>query len=390
METLNPVVSNDILYEIFSRVDGSTLATAACAGSAFRSISLDESIWERICNLQWPSTKDYRVKSIVRSLGGFQKFYSECFPLVATDEASVSDSFSTSRQDAENCLDNKMQNMIEEFSCSSLHDFTSIIDVIFRGKPVFSRVLHGIPGAAGFHGWFSTCPFRIDALASSEEEEDLTIGPGNISSEVLPEVFSMDKESEVLPEVFSMDKERKDGKLWKALLEGFRISWVLINKKTKQMVNLSSWRPLGGQRHWPTDDSFSLRFGSILPGLNSSSCKLAWCNLVLNCKLQSSPPDGVAVKTNLILSELSLQLEDMACRHLNGKESMKTLFKALTCHKSVDHCEVLKNDYRYIIAQSEMKEEKMKADGWIEIICLACGIMPFVSTLCYAFLNWNF
>ncbi|KAH7437615.1 hypothetical protein KP509_05G080900 [Ceratopteris richardii] len=267
--------------------------------------------------------------------------------------------------------------MIVESNSSSLNDFISIIDVVFRGKPVFSRVLHGIQGADDFNEWFSTCPFRIDALASSDEDEDMTIGTGDISSEGFPGAFSM-------------DEEKKDGKLWEALQEGFRLSWGLISKKTKQLVNLSSWRPLGGRRHWPTDNSFSLYFGSILPGPHSSSCKLARCKLMLNCELQSSPPDGLAVKDNLILTELSLHLEDMRGAHLNGNQRMKTLLMALTSHKSIDHCEVLKTYHRYIKTQSEMKEDKLKADGWIETICLVCGIVPFVSALCYAFGNWHF
>ncbi|KAH7437613.1 hypothetical protein KP509_05G080700 [Ceratopteris richardii] len=352
MEAMIPVVSNDILYEILSRVDGSTLATAACAGSAFRSISLDESIWERICNQQWPSTKDYRVKSIVCSLGGFQKFFSECFPLIVSDATSVPDSHNNSMVDVEFCRHKKLQHMIGESDSSSLHDFISIIDVVFRGKPVFSRVLHGIQGADDFNEWFSTCPFRIDAVACSDEDDYMTIGTWNISSEGFPEAFSM-------------DKEKKDGKLWEALQEGFRLSWVLISKMTKQLVNLSSWRPLGGRRHWPTDNSFSLHFGSILPGPQSSSCKLARCKLMLNCELQSSPPDGLAVKNNLILTELSLQLEDMTGVHLNGKQSMKTLSMALTSHKSMDHCEVLKTYHRYIKTQSEMKEDKNES-RWMD------------------------
>lgn len=365
------VVNNDVLYEVLSRVDGLTLATAACAGSVFRSISSDERIWEHICNQQWPSTNDPHVKSIASSLGGFHRYYTECFPLIVNKQPFVFDVADTTMKDAEDWFDDE-DDMIEELYGTSPDDFISIVDVVFRGKPVVTRVLHGIPGASDFHGWFSSCPFRIDALAYNEEDEEQAFASGTVISEGLPSVVSI-------------EKERKEGRFWKALRDDIRVSWIVVNKRTKQMANLSSWKPLGGQRHWPSDKHFLVRFGSILPAHPLLSGKVVQCNVVLKGKLLSNSSLPESRKSALVITELSLQLEDMAGAHLNGRHSVLALMEAMSCCKSVNHTEVLKSYRQYIRVQSELKEEKLKSEGWIDTVCIMCGIMSFVSFFCYMF-----
>eukprot|EP00250_Pteridium_aquilinum_P008679 c18128_g1_i1 orf=722-1864(+) len=362
------VVNNDVLYEVLSHVDGLTLATAACAGSVFHSISTDEKIWERICQQQWPSTNDPHVKSIISSLGGFRHYYSECFPLVVNKQPFLFDVSDTTMKDAEDWFDDE-EDMIEELHSTSPDDFVSFVDVVFRGKPVASRVLHGIPGASDFHGWFSSCPFRIDILSHNEEDEEHASATGIVMIEDLPSVISI-------------EKERKEGCFWKALRDDIRVSWIIVNKSTKQMANLSSWRPLGGRRHWPSDKHFLVRFGSILPAHPLLSRKVVQCNVVLKCKLLINPALAEARKSSLVITELSMQLEDMAGAHLNGRHSVLALMEALSCRKSMNHQEVLKSYRQYIRAQSELKEEKLKSEGWIDTVCILCGILSFMS-FCY-------
>lgn len=363
------VVNNDVLYEVLSRVDGLTLAKATCASSVFRSISMDEKIWERLCNQQWPSTNDPQVKSIASSLGGYRSFYSKCFPLIVNKQPFVFDVSDTTMKDAEDWFDDE-EDMIEELYGTSPDDFVSIVDVVFRGKPIDSRVLHGIPGATDFHGWFSSCPFRIDVLSYNEEDEEQAVANGIVISEDLPSVNSI-------------EKERKEGRFWKALRDDIRVSWILVNKRTKQMANLSSWRPLGGQRHWPSDKHFLVRFGSILPAHPLLSRKVVQCNVVLKCKLLSNSVHTETRKSSLMITELSMQLEDMAGAHLNGRHSVLALMEALSCRKSMNHHEVLKSYRQYFRAQCELKEEKLKNEGWIDTICIICGILSFLSFFYY-------
>ncbi|MCO5577432.1 hypothetical protein L7F22_031267 [Adiantum nelumboides] len=365
------VINKDVLYEVLCRLDGLTLATAACAGSVFRSISLDERIWECICNKQWPSTNDPLVKYIAASMGGFYRFYSECFPLIVNKQPFIFDIADTILKDAEDWFDDE-EDMIEELYGTSPDDFVSLVDVLFKGKPIVTRVLHGIPGASDFHGWFSTCPFRIDALTYTDDDDEQAVASGTVISEDLPSVVSI-------------EKERKEGRFWKALRDDIRVSWIIVNKRTRQMANLSSWRPLGGQRHWPSDKQFLVRFGSILPAHPLLSRKVVQCNVVLKCKLLTNCSVTEARKSTLVITELSLQLEDMAGAHLNGRHSVLALMEALSCRKSMNHNEVLKSYRQYIRVQSELKEEKLKSEGWIDTICIIWGIISFVSFFCYMF-----
>ncbi|KAI5056111.1 hypothetical protein GOP47_0029632 [Adiantum capillus-veneris] len=373
------IINTDVLYEVLRRVDGVTLAKAACAGSMFHSVSSNEQMWERVCNQLWPSTRDPEVKSIVSSLGGFRKFYGSCFPLVINKQPFIFDVSDTISKDAIGWFDDE-EDMIEELYDTSLDDFLFIVDVVFRGKPVVSRVLHGIPGVAGnVHGWFSNCPFRIDLVSAHYEEEDEEEanefeGEGGF----LPGMVIIDD----LPMVMSIDKERKDGRFWKALWDDINLSWIIVNKKTKQMANLASWRPLGGQRHWPTDKDFLVRFGSILPAHELLSPKVVQCSVVLKCRLLSNLETEEGRRTSsFMITELSMQLEDMAGMHLNGRHSMLVLKEVLSCQKSMNHPKVLKSYGQYIRAQSELKE-KFRSDGHVDVVCIICGILSFVS-LCY-------
>eukprot|EP00250_Pteridium_aquilinum_P027229 c34480_g1_i1 orf=151-1299(+) len=370
-EDVEVIVNMDVLYEVLSRVDGVTLAKAACAGPMFRSVSSNEMMWERVCNQQWPSTRDPEVKSIVSSLGGFRKFYGACFPLIINKQPFVFDASDTIMKDADDWFDNE-EDMIEELFDTSLDDFLSIVDVVFRGKPIVTRVLHGIPDAGDVHGWFSNCPFQIDMMSFSNEDEDQVSTSGIVISDDLPAVMSI-------------EKERKDGCFWKALWDDIKVSWIIINKKTKQMANLASWRPLGGQRHWPSDKDFLVRFGSILPAHELLSCKVVQCNVVLKCRLLSNFGVGEDKKASSFrITELSLQLKDMAGAHLNGRHSLLVLKEVLSCHrKSMNHHKVLMSYGQYIRAQSELKEEKLRNEGQvIDTMYIICGILSFMS-LCY-------
>ena len=365
-DDMEAIVNTDILYEVLSRVDGVTLATAACASSPFHSVSNNEKIWERICYRKWPSTKDPEVNALISSLGGFRRFYGECFPLIVSRHPFVFDASDVTLKDEEDWFDDE-QDMIEELSNTSLDDFVSIIDVVFREKPVAFRVLHGIPGASDLHGWFSSCPFRIDLLNCDGGNED-----GIMISEDLPEVVSI-------------ERERKDGRLWKAIWEDIEVSWIVINKRTKQMANFASPRPLTGQRHWPSDNEFSLRFGSILPAHEWLSPKVVQCDVILKCKLLCDfGQSNMKSKSSLVINELSMQLEDMAGAHLNGRHSLLALKSALNCHKSTNHQKVLKSYGQYIRAQSELKEEKLKNEGSVDTICIICAIIVCISFLFFS------
>ncbi|BBN10753.1 hypothetical protein MPTK1_5g06150 [Marchantia polymorpha subsp. ruderalis] len=364
-------LNNDIVYEVLRRVDPVTLATASCVSSGIKSMTEDEAMWEKCCNERWPSTKDPEVKAILSEVGGFRKLYAECYPLILNrQQPMVRDEDEYGMKDCDAWWDDEDDLESHEPSDLSPSNLISIVDVVYNGKSVFSRTVQGIPGADDFLGWFSNCPFRIDLLKSPEEEDER-------GHEAQAPVLVTDG----LPSITSVEKERKDGKFWKALWDNMRVSWILINKKTKQMANLASWRPLGGLRHWPCDEDFLIRFGSILPANRDSLCSAVQCNIVMKCRF-SNLDVGETVNTTLRLTELSMQLEDMGGAHVNGKDSLAILHKALNCPKSRAHVEVLNSYHQYLKVQSELKEKKIRHEGRLDTAAVVSGIGVFVF-ICY-------
>ena len=363
------MLNMDVLYEILCKVNGVTLCAMACSARVFIPISQNEQIWERICMLRWPSTRQQEIKSIIRSLGGFRKFYAQCFPLIINKQPFIFDVDNSGLKDAEDWFDeDEGDYLLEELSDTSPDDFISIIDVVFRGNSIGHKVLHGIPGSGDLHGWFSNCPFRIDSLNCNPNDRREGEGGG----------FMLIHEG--LPTVVSIEKERKDGRLWRAVWDEIRVSWIIINRKTNEMANLASWRPMSGQRHWPSDEHFVFCFGSILPAHQSLMREVVRCNVVLKCKLLSDIREEES--SSFLVTELSMQFEDMAGAHLNGRQSLLVLKEALNSKKSMDHEKVLNSYTDYIRAQSEFKEEKLRSQGRVDTMCIMCGIVSLVF-LCY-------
>lgn len=363
-------LSTDLFYDILRRLDGPTLATAACTCAAFCSISREERLWENVCSSMWPSTNREDVKSLIASIGGFRKFYADCFPLIVNKEVSEYH-WNKYLEYPEEWTEAEYYGDMDEFETISPSDFVSIVDIRYKDKAICSKVLWGIPNANGFNGWFYNCPFRIDILTTYAARDD--DGEGEVTLSV----------SDGLPPIFSMEKERKDGKLWKELRDGLRLSWIVVNKKMKQAANLASWSPLGGQRHWPTDKDFVIRFGSVLPAKDILPCRVVECILIMKFRVVHTEEEGV--QTTLKLTELSMQLEDMEGAHVNGRNSLLILKEALSCHRSKNYSEVLESCHLYSKVQSELKEEKMRSESRLDRLCILSGIAAFI-TFCYCIL----
>ncbi|XP_044500925.1 F-box protein At2g27310-like [Mangifera indica] len=352
-------LSSDLFYDILRRLDGPTLASAACTCAAFCSISKEERLWENVCSSMWPSTNREDVKSLISSIGGFRKFYADCFPLIVNKEVTEYH-WNKYLEYLEEWTEAEYYGDMDEFENISPSDFVSIVDIRYKDKPVCSKVLWGIPNANGFNGWFYNCPFRIDLL-TSDGEITLSVSDG-------------------LPPISSMESERKDGKLWKELRDGLRLSWIVVNKKVNQAANLASWSPLGGQRHWPTNKDFVIRFGSVLPAKEILPCQVVECILIM--KFRVIHTEGEGVQTTLKLTELSMQLEDMEGAHVNGRNSLLILKEALSCRRSKNYSEVLESCHLYSKVQSELKEEKMRNESRLDRLCILSGIAAFIS-FCY-------
>ncbi|KAL5701746.1 hypothetical protein ACHQM5_027055 [Ranunculus cassubicifolius] len=355
-------LNSDLFYDILGRLDGATLASAACTCADFCSILKEEKIWENVCRSLWPSTNREDVRSLISSIGGFRKFHADCFPLIVNKEVPVAQ-WDYYLEYPEEWGGDDYYGDVDEFNTTSPSDFVSIVDIRYKDKTIYSKVLWGIPDSDGVDGWFYNCPFRIDLLSYSDGDEDR-------NDKVTLSV------SDGLSPITSIEKERKDGKLWKELRDGIRLSWIIVNKKVKQAANVASWSPLGGQRHWPTDKDFLIRFGSILPAKDILPCKVVECILVMKFKVIQM---GEGTRTTLQLTELSMQLEDMGGSHVNGRNSLLVLKEALSCRRSRNYSEALESCHLYSKVQSELKEEKMRNESWLDRLCIITGIAAFFT-----------
>ncbi|KXG39336.1 probable F-box protein At2g36090 isoform X2 [Sorghum bicolor] len=333
-------LSADLFYDILKRLDAAALARAGCACADFRAISNEEDLWENACTSLWPSTRQDDVRSLIVSVGGFRKFYADCFTLILNKDVPVvqtNESNFFAEEWAES--DYYYYDDMDELETSLPSDFVSLIDVWYKDRALYSKVIWGIPNSDSANGWFYNYPFRIDLFQHSAENNE------NNNGEVFLSTIND------LPSVPSIEQERKDGKLWRELNDGIKLSWIIVNRKMKRAVNLTSWHPLSGQRHWPTDTDFVLRFGSVLPAKE-----------VLPC-----------------------QIEDMGGVHLNGRCSLLLLKEALSCHRSRNYDEVLESCNLYLKAQSELKEEKIRSECRFDTLCIFSGITIFaaICTMCY-------
>ncbi|XP_062144981.1 F-box protein At2g27310-like [Alnus glutinosa] len=355
-------LSSDLFYDILRRLDGPTLASAACTCAAFCSISKEEKLWENVCSSMWPSTNREDVKSLISSIGGFRKFYADCFPLIVNKEVTENQ-WNNCPEYPEEWSEAEYYGDMDDFESISPSDFVSIVDIRYKDKTIYSKVLWGIPNANDIDGWFYNCPFRIDLLTDAARDDE---NDGGVTLSV----------SDGLPPVASMERERKDGKLWQELCDGLRLSWIVVNSKIKQAANLASWSPLGGQRHWPTDKDFVLRFGSVLPAKDILPCQVVEC--ILRMKFRVIHTEGDGTQTTLKLTELSMQLEDMEGAHVYGRNSLLILKEALSCHRSKNYSEVLESCHLYSKVQSELKEEKIRNESRLDRLCILSGIAAFL------------
>lgn len=353
-------LSSDLFYDILRRLDGATLASAGCACADFCSISREERIWENVCHSLWPSTNREDVGSLISSIGGYRKFYADCYPLIVNKDVPVVQWDS----DFEFFDEFDYYGDFDDFDSVLPSDFVSIVDIRYKDKSVYSKVIWGIPDSDGFHSWFYNCPFRIDLLNYGGQEADVTLSV-----------------ADGLPPIMSIERERKDGNLWRELREGIRLSWIVVNRKMKQAANLASWSPLGGQRHWPTDKDFLIRFGSVLPAKYIIPCQVVECIIVMKFKVIYTGEGEGGSPTTLKLTELSMQLEDMAGAHINGRNSLLVLKEALSCRRSKNYSEVLESCHLYSKAQTELKEEKMRNESRLDRLCIISGIAAFVTVL---------
>ncbi|GLJ55213.1 hypothetical protein SUGI_1184730 [Cryptomeria japonica] len=341
-------LNGDLISEILERVDGITLANAGCVSSEFRSIARQENMWEEACSNLWPSTVDTDIKQLISSsLGGFRNFYANCFPSIVYESNEKDFNYSEMKKI---CYDS-----LELHTCDP-SDFVSLVDVWYMEKTVYSKILWGIPNASNVEDWFCNRPFRVDSIDFWDlgNEDPIT--------------------EDGFPTGVSFDKVRMEDKIWGQLMENFKLSWIVINKRTGEAANLSSWRPLLGEMY--SDADFLMQSGSLLPAQNILPYKDVQC--ILAIKIRLSENDHGSMK----ITELGMQLEDMMGARVNGRNSLLIVERALGCRKSIDHHQIFKSYQKYLSQQRKLTEAMVRNEGVLDTLCTLSAIVSFVS-FCY-------
>ncbi|GLJ25686.1 hypothetical protein SUGI_0492090 [Cryptomeria japonica] len=222
-------------------------------------------------------------------------------------------------------------------------------------KIVYSKILWGIPNASNVEDWFCNRPLRVDFVHFWDlENEDSTNGDG-------------------FPTVVSFDKEMGEDIISGQLMDNFKLSWIVINRRTGEAGNLSSWRPLNVQMY--SDADFLMRFGSLFPAQNILPCKDVKGILSISIRLSDDHGD-------MKISELSIQLEDMMGARVNGRNSLLILERALSCRKSKEHHRIFQSYQKYLSHQRKMKEAMLRKEGVLDTLYILSGIVSFVSFCC--------
>ncbi|CAK9184691.1 unnamed protein product [Ilex paraguariensis] len=305
-----------IRTHILTRLDGPTLASTSSASSHLHSLSSEDKLWREICNSTWPSTIDPLVRATISSFpSGHRSFFCDAFPAFRH----------LSRPSQPN-----------RHPGPSILELISAIDVHYKNKLVFSQA-HVTETVTG---WFQFSPLRVDLLDY--------------------------KETVQTPVKFSGDEEtcRAD------LEEHMSLSWILIDPTNKRAVNLSSLRPVSVLHHWLTGD-FQVRYATILAGdFNGDRSELLQCSVVVTC--------GGEEGGELQVKEVSMQVEDMDGKILNGKDSLVILQEAMESERGKRGQERERYE-EFLEMRRERRVKKQRRERRLDMVFTATAISIFLA-----------
>ncbi|OMO79909.1 hypothetical protein CCACVL1_13308 [Corchorus capsularis] len=353
-------LSRDLLAHIMVRLDGSSLASAACTCSELHGLAQDQRLWKHLCHSTWPSTSLKEAHHLFSSftMEGFNRFYADSYPLILHDRNS---------------------DVIPIQTHLSPSDFASFIDVYYRDKCILSRVLDGMPNTAvcgdgqsnDFLRWFLNCPFRL-VLFDVDSVEGDEVRSGNDEygyTQMLSPRF-------MAPVQIGKTKDHS-----KELVEGLRLSWVLFDKKRGRAVNLSSWKPVLVKKIWATDGDYLMHFGCIVPvEENVLPHKLAKCLIMARCSLAGK--EGY-----LRWKEISMHFEDTIGAHINGDKSLIIMNRALYCLRSNKPLVVEKAYEQFEEQKQEIIRKKKLKDTIADWLFLSFEVSIFITFGYYYFFS---
>ncbi|PRQ44041.1 putative F-box domain-containing protein [Rosa chinensis] len=316
--SISAVHPDIIQTHILTRLDGPTLASAACTSFQLHSLASDHRIWANICHSTWPSTTTPRLRQVISTFpDGAFSFFSDSFPLLANLDSAA--------------------------AAADHHDspteLISAVDIYHGDKLIFSKVVE----TETVSGWFTCSPFRIDLL----DPKDVVPTPVK---------YPVGQEADTC----------------RYLGEELRLSWILIDPVGRRAMNLSSHTAVSVQRHWLSGEVHA-RFASILPGQRGTASEFVQCGIVVTCGAGSEGGE-------LQVREVSLQVEDMDGMHLNGKDGLVILQRGLEGRKGRNGRRGEEGRRRYgdyLERKRERKEKKKRTEGTLDTLCVTFGVLGF-------------
>ncbi|CAI9105695.1 OLC1v1004678C1 [Oldenlandia corymbosa var. corymbosa] len=326
-------VHPDIIQtHILTRLDGPTLASASCASSRLHDLCIEENLWKRICNDNWPATADPSVQQIISTFpAGHRSFYSDSFPALPDPK----------RHPGQRRRPESSGEMIGKIETREL---VSAVDIHYGDQLLYSKVVT----TEASSGWFMCSPFRIDLLDPKE----------------------------IVPTSVKLDVEGEEEKTMKSVEENMRLSWILIDPVKKRAVNMSSIRPVEVRRHWLTGE-IQVRYSTVMAcaanTAGSSAGGFVNCKIMVTCGAGKESGD-------LQVKEVSMQVEDMEGKIISGKDSLVILQEGMDGKRRKVEVGEEKRMYElFLESRREWRERKQSRERRLDMVCIATGVSIFMA-----------
>ncbi|KAE8711456.1 putative Leucine-rich repeat family protein [Hibiscus syriacus] len=308
-------------FHILARLDGPSLASLACVSSQLHALSTEDHLWRNICSSTWPSVNHPRVHQIISTFpSGHHSFFSDSFP------------FPDSRP-----------SKLDVNSSTLPTELIFAVDVYYQNEIIYSK-LEEVDTSSS---WYLCSPFRFDLL-DPKDCASIAIKCSNGSED----------------DTWLKQKE-----------ENLSLSLIVIDPTRKRAVNMSSRRAVSVQRHWLTGD-VHMRFGTVLSGDKRRGSAREWveCGVVVTC----CGKEGGEMQVR----EVSMVMEDMEGKGLNGKDSLVILGGIIGEGRKKKERDGSEGKVKYKEFQErkrERKEEKQRKERLLDLVCITVGVAGFLT-----------
>lgn len=308
--TFEDIHSDIIQTHILPLLDGPSLSNTSYVSNNLHSICSDHHLWSRISKSTWPSIIDPRVDDVISTFPArHRSFYEDSYPSLVTDLSHLNLPYSTSKKRTSFCY--HMPNEI-----------ISVVDIRYENDIIYSSVKVTDTSSADFLS--SGLSIELPGISRTI---DLTVD----------EIAGADKATLL------------------HLKESLTLNWILIDPALKRAGNFSSIKPVSAKQDWATNETH-VRYVTILPGRDSDE--------IVKCRIHLTLGVGKGGK-GLHVKEVMLNLEDLHCNCLNGRDFLVTMQGAIMEENNVkrkvvaDDEENLKS-YKVFKEMKKMRKEMVK------------------------------